>query len=119
MRGRPSPPAVPDSALGCYDHPLLQASLPRVARGRPGRRLGGETARRRAWQDHRVLPAGSSVLGRGTGRQAGREDPSSCLSGFWSLGSLPAWACGHRSRREQAESFKHEEERFHTQWEHS
>lgn len=73
MRGRPAPPAIPGSALGCDDRPLLQASLPRVARGRPGRRLGGEMAQRRAWQDHRVLPAGSSVLGRGqAGRQAGR-----------------------------------------------
>lgn len=49
--------------------------------------------------------------GLGAGRQAGRT-LSSCPIGFWSLGSLPVWAWGQRTRSDQAESFKHEERGF-------
>ena len=84
VRDRPASPCCPGQRLG--DRPLLQASLPRVARGRPGPRLGGETARRHACG--RITPCSQQAQGFWAGgRQAGREDPSSCPSGFWSLGS--------------------------------
>ena len=62
------------------------------------------------WQNHPVLPAGSGVLGRGqTGRQGG---PQQLPQWVLESGEPDARAWGHRTRSEQAQSFKHEERGF-------